>query len=138
MPRVPTCKKSLHIYIDYDIYDKFVNLIRKKFHKLHGALSMEVQDALAHWIIEQNESLDFYTNSHKLINPMLPKDHIRARDIIGELKDKGFTLQCTRKDLWRAIENARGSDERTLIKWTKFLVNHGYMKWITHRLLEIV
>jgi len=131
-------KKRLHVYLDPDIHDKLVNLIRKKFHKLHGALSMEVQDALAHWISEHEESLDFHTNSHKLINPMLPRDHIRARGIIDELKGKGFTLQCSRKDLWRAIENVRGSDERTLIKWTKFLIDHGYMKWISHRILEIV
>ncbi len=138
LPRIPAGKKALHIYIDIEIYDKLVNLIRKKFSKLHGALSMEVQDALAHWISEHDESLDLYTNSHKLVNPMLPRDHISARNIISELKNKGFTLQCSRKDLWRAIENVRGSDKRTLIKWTKFVVEHGYMKWITHRILEIV
>lgn len=138
MPRVPPGKRRLGVYLDEDIYDKLVILIKKKFSKLHGALSMEVQDALAHWISEHEESLDFHTNTHKLVNPMLPRDHIRARGIVSELKNKGFTLQCSRKDLWRSIENTRGSDKRTLIKWTKFLVDHGYMKWISHRILEIV
>ncbi len=138
MPKVPPGKKRLGVYIDIDLYDKLVNLISKKFSKLHGALSMEVQDALAHWISEHNESLDFHTNSHKLVNPMLPRDHIRAREIINDLKNKGFLLQCPRKDLWRSIENVRGSDMRTKIKWTKFVVDHGYMKWISHRILEIV
>ncbi len=137
-PRVPRGKRGLHIYIDEDLYDRLVNLIGKKFKKLHGALSMECQDALAHWISEHEESLDFHTNSHKLVNPMLPRDHIRAREIISELRNKGLTLQCTRKDLWRSIENTRGSDNRTKIKWTKFVVDHGYMKWISHRILEIV
>jgi len=137
-PRTPEGKKSIHVYIDEEIYIEFVNLIRKKFSKLHGALSIEVQDALAHWISEHNESLDIYTNSHKLVNPMLPRDHIRAREIINDLKNKNFVLQCSRKDLYRSIEDTRGSDPRTKIKWTKFLVTHGYMKWITHRILEIV
>ena len=138
MPKVPPGKKRLGVYIDVDVYDKLVNLIGKKFSKLHGALSMEVQDALAHWISEHDESLDLYTNTHKLVNPMFPRDHIRSREIMSDLKNKGFTLQCSRKDLWRAIGNVRGSDKRTLIKWTKFLVDNGYMKWITHRILEIV
>ena len=105
---------------------------------MHGALSYEVQDALAHWVSEHEESLDFNTNSHKLVNPMLPRDHISARNIMSVLKDRGFTLQCSRKDLWRAIENVRGSDKRTKAKWTKFVVDNGYMKWISHRILEIV
>lgn len=99
---------------------------------------MEVQDALAHWISEHEESLDLHTNSHKLVNPRVPRDHIRARTIIDELKDKGFTLQCSRKDLYKAIGNTRGSTKRTLIKWTNFLIDHNYMKWVTHRILEIV
>lgn len=99
---------------------------------------MECQDALVHWISEHDESLDFYTNSHKLVNPMQPRDHIRAREIMNDLKSKGFLLQCSRKDLWRSIENVRGSDERTKNKWTKFVVENGYMKWISHRILEIV
>ena len=138
MPKIPEGKRGMFVYIDINVHDQLRNLIKKKFTKFHGALSMEVQDAIAHWISEHEESLDFHTNSHKLVNPMFPRDHIRAREIVSDLKNKGFTLQCSRKDLWRAIENVRGSDKRTLIKWTKFVVDHGYLKWISHRILEIV
>ena len=138
MSNVPRGKRRIHVRIDEDVYDKLVNLIRKKFVNLYGALSFEVQEAIAHWISEHEESLDMHTNTHKLVNPMMPRSHVNAREIMTELRSKGFILQCSMKDLRRAIEQTRGSDERTIKKWTKFLVDNGYMKFVTHRILEIV
>jgi len=138
LPKVPEGKRGMFVYIDDDVYNKLVNLIRKKFTKLHGALSFEVQDALVHWISEHEETLDMHTNTHKLVNPVIPRSHIYAREIVDNLKNRGFTLQLSIKDLHRAIGETRGSDPRTFKKWAQFLVEHGYMKWITHRLLEMV
>jgi len=138
LPKVPEGKVGVYVYLDAEIHQKLMELIRKKFTKLHGALSAEVNDALAHWILEHQETLDLHTNTHKPINPSLSKSHLYARQIIGWLKDHGFFLQCSIKDLTRAISYVRGSDPRTIKKWTEFLTSNGYMKWITHRSLEIL
>jgi len=131
-------KVQLKVYLDKKIVDKLWDLIRKKYEKPYGALSSEVSDAIAHWIHEHEETLELHTNTHKVINPALPLSHRRARRIVNWLRDKGFSLQCSIKDLERAISNTRGSDPRTIRKWIRFLVDNGYLKWVTHRSLEIL
>ena len=138
MPKIPEGRKGFYVIIDELVYDSLINLIKKKYTSLHGAISAEVQDALAHWISEHEETLELHTNTHKLINPSLPRSHKDAREIIDWLKEHGFCLQCKDKDLRKAISHVRGSDPRTIKKWMLFLVDNGYMKWITHRSLEIL
>lgn len=53
------------------------------------------------------------------------------------LRERGYYKQVSIEEIYRAIENIRGSDQRTKKKWLKFMVDHGYLKWITHRILEI-
>lgn len=131
-------KVQLKVYLDKRLVDDLWDLIEKKYKKTYGALSSEVQDALAHWISEHQETLELHTNTHKVINPSLPGSHRQARQIIDYLREQGFHLQCKDKDLQKAIINTRGSDSRTIKKWMLFLVDNGYMKWITHRTLEIL
>jgi len=131
-------KVQLKVYVDSKIVEKLWDLIKKKYERTYGALSCEVQDALAAWIQSHEETLELHTNTHKKINPHLPRSHREAREIIEWLKDRGFFLQVSINNLKKAIENTRGSDPRTIKKWIKFLVDNGYMKWISHRILEIV
>lgn len=138
MPKLPLGKAGFYVMIDVKVYDNLRDLIRKKYQKSYGALSSEVQDALAHWISEHEETLELHTNTHKVINPSLPGSHWQAKQIIDWLRDHGVSVQCTDRDLRKAIINTRGSDSRTIKKWMKFLVDEGYLKLITHRLYEIV
>lgn len=138
MPKIPVGRKGFYVVIDEKVYDNLTELIKRKYERPYGALSSEVQDALVHWISEHQETLELHTNTHKIINPSLPGSHRQARQIIDYLREQGFHLQCRDKDLKRAIENTRGSDSRTIKKWMLFLVDNGYMKWTTHRVLEIV
>jgi len=131
-------KVQLKVYIDREIERKLREIIKRKYERFYGALSSEVQDALAHWIQMHEEDGGAHTNSHKKINPSLPRSHRDAREIIDWLRDKGFFLQVSVDALRKAIENTRGSDERTIRKWTKFLVKNGYLKWISDRTLEIL
>jgi len=131
-------KVQLKVYLDKDLVDKLWVLIKKKYERTYGALSSEVQDALAHWIQMHEEDICAHTNSHKKINPALPRSHRDAREIIDWLRDRGFFLQVSVSTLRKAIENTRGSDERTIRKWINFLVKNGYLKWISNRTLEIL
>lgn len=53
------------------------------------------------------------------------------------LRERGYHIEIPVEEVYKAIEDIRGSDPRTKKKWLKFMVDHGYLKWITHRILEI-
>jgi len=48
MPKVPKGKVRLDVYISRDLYKKLKELVVAKHELLHGALSYEVEQALAH------------------------------------------------------------------------------------------
>ena len=133
MPRLPKGKKGIYIYLDEGVYEKLMELVKRKYNGLRGALSAEVQDALVHWIEEHAQE------AHKLgrANPGLPRAQLMAREIIRYLKSKGFISQCSINDLTRAIEATRGSDPRTIRKWIRFLIRHKYIRPVNHRIFEI-
>lgn len=138
MPKLPPRKRGFYVMIDERVYENLMDLVRRKHAKPYGALSSEVQDALAHWIQECGQTLELHTNTHKKVNPALPHSHRQAKEIIDWLRDRGFSLQCSLGDLEKAISNTRGSDPRTTKKWIRFLTGNGYIKWVTHRNLEIL
>jgi len=49
------------------------------------------------------------------------------------LEKEAIYKQVSIGEIYRAIEYIRGSDPRT----KKEMVDRGYLKWITHRILEI-
>jgi len=134
MPRLPKGKRGVYIYLDEEVYEKLMELVKRKYNGLRGALSAEVQDALVHWIEEHTQG------THKLrrANPGVPKSQVMAREIIYYLKSRGFISQCSINDLTRAIEATRGSDPRTIRKWIRFLISHKYIKPVNHRIFEIL
>jgi len=133
-----TDKVQLKVYLPKKLVENLWILIKKKYSKPYGALSAEVQNAIAHWLNEHEETLDLHTNTHKVLNPNFPRSHLLAKQIIDTLRDKGFIDQCSIKDLKKVIINLRGFDPRTVKKWINFLVDNGYLKWLTHRTLEIL
>jgi hypothetical protein len=135
MPKVPKGKKMITVYLDEGIYEALMALIKQKYESLHGVLSSEVQHAIAHWI-QQHESTLTQT-THK-INPSIPRSHLAANAIVNRLRERGFHVQCSKRDLIKAIEAERGSDPRTIMKWLKFLVRNGYLKWLNPNVLEIL
>jgi hypothetical protein len=56
MPKVPKDKVGVYIYIDKDLMKRFRELVKAKHELLHGALSYEVEQALAHWIMEHTRT----------------------------------------------------------------------------------
>jgi len=133
MPKIPRGKSILYAYIDEKLLSKLWDYIRRKYEcHFHGALSLEVENALEHYL----KIADLHTNTHKIQNPTLPRTHRIAQQIISLLRDRGFHNQASVDDIYKAIEDIRGSDPRTKKKWLKFMVTHGYLKWINNRVLK--
>jgi len=134
MPKIPEGKKGVFTLIDKDIYSKLWDFIKKKYgENVYGALSFEIEKALEHYL----NFVELHTNAHKLENPSLPRSHREAQKIISLIRNRGFHKQVPVNEVYKAISDIRGSDPRTLKKWLKFMVIHGYFRWINSRILEI-
>jgi len=110
MPSIPDGKRGVYIYLDEEVYSLLLNFIK---------------------------TVEIRTNALKSVDPSLPRSHKTAQRIIDLLRERGYYKQVSIEEIYRAIEDIRGSDQRTKKKWLKFMVDHGYLKWRTHRILEI-
>ena len=134
MPNIPDGKRGVYIYLDEEVYSLLLNFIKKKYENgVYGALSHEIEEAIKYYL----ETVEIRTNALKSVDPSLPRSHKTAQRIIDLLRERGYYKQVSIEEIYRAIEDVRGSDQRTKKKWLKFMVDHGYLKWITHRILEI-
>ena len=134
MPNIPDGKRGVYIYLDEEVYSLLLNFIKKKYeNSVYGALSHEIEEAIKYYL----EKVELHTNTLKPENPFLPRSHKTAQRIIDLLRERGYHIEVPAEKVYRAIEDIRGSDPRTKKKWLTFLVDHGYLKWKTHRILEI-
>jgi SMC interacting uncharacterized protein involved in chromosome segregation len=135
MPRkIPNGKKQLLVLIDSKIVKELWEIIKMKYpESTYGALSLEVQDALANWIAQHKAQI--HTKS---MNPKTPKNHEIAKEIIDYLRSCGFELQVNLKVLRQTIAKLRGNDERTIKKWIKFLEENGFIKKLNQQVYEIL
>ena len=134
MPNVPDGKKGIYIYLDEEVYFELLNFIKKKYKSsIYGALSYEIEEAIKYYL----EMAEVHTNTRKLENPSLPRSHKVALQIVDLLRERGYHKEVSVEEVYKAIEEVRGSDPRTKKKWLKFMIDHGYLRWKTHRILEI-
>ena len=134
MPRVPKGKKILYVYLDKNVYKQLWDLIRRKYpDSTYGALSVEVEHAIVSWIHQHNTTL--HTES---VNPRPAKSHQYAQEIMQYLRLQGYTQAVDSRMLRETISKIRGSDERTIRKWIKFLLENGFIKRLNPYIYEIV
>lgn len=123
-------KVQVLVYINKGVRAKIDDYIARCFTSSYGALSYVVEQAILNFI-EPGE------NTNTQIHKKPPRrGHEAAASILDDLKDRGYTLQFSLNELKKSIERVRGSDPRTIIKWCKFLDNHGYVKFIGNRILK--
>ncbi len=134
MPKIPKGKKRLEVLIDEETYNKLMELIKIKYQRTHGALSIEVNDALAHWLLEQ--SAVAHTKAHT--NPGLPRLQQNLDMIIRKLKELGFFLQFTLSDWIKACSLTVGSDKRTWRKYLNYAIMFGRIKYLAGQVYEII
>jgi len=123
----------LKVYLSKDVVENLWRIIRQKYKKPYGALSLEVEQAIVNWI--KLHDTQIHT---KPTNPLIPKAHQYASDIIQYLKRQGFVNQVSLRELRKAIIALRGSDYRTIRKWIRFLVENGFIKQLNYYLYEIL
>jgi hypothetical protein len=128
-------KEYLTVYISKEVKEAFYELVKNKYDSLHGPLSVEVEEAL-------RSHLRAHTQTQIApikMNPALPHVHGIMDQIVRKLKDDyDCLLQCDMALLRKAITEVRGSDERTIKKWTRQLLQEKKLKVLGPNLFEIV
>ena len=122
----------LKVNVSKSLLLRFRELVSVKHPYRRGALRYEVEQALAQYIAT-------YKQTHNTKNPMqaensnpTPKVYKLKQDIYKYLVDSGMYVQVPQfipdKHLTIAIGYIKGTDKRTIKKWTKALREYGCIK----------
>ena len=79
--------------------------------------------------------LDLENHSNTHLHEKPPRHVKPCLEILLDLIDRGFTLEFSNNELFKSIENVRGSDYRTKRKWLRILLKHNYIKYKSSRIL---
>ena len=126
--------KGFFVRIDDEVVDRFKAFVLAKYGKLHGALGVETQNALAHWMGEQGLAAHTQTR----INPGMPRVQERIDELIKWLREKGYTNQFTLNDWEQAVVHNLGGDPRTVKKYLLLAKKIGKIKPYAGNVWEIV
>jgi len=126
-------KVKLQVWVRKEVMESLWRIIKQKYEKPYGALSLEVEHAIVDWVRRHHAQIHT-----KPLNPTLSRSHYIASDIMQYLKRKGYINQVSLGALKEAIIKIRGSDERTIRKWIRFLVDNGFIKPLGAYLFEIL
>jgi hypothetical protein len=127
-------KVQLKVYLEQELRDKFYDFVKAKYESLHGGLSVEVQNALAHWMGEQGLAAHTQTR----INPGMPRIQEKIDRVIVWLREKGYTNQFTLNDWEKAVIATLGGDPRTVAKYLQLGRKIGKIKPYSGNVWEIV
>jgi ribosomal protein S8 len=135
MPKVPKGKKGIYILLDEEVYKKLWEHIKESYSgSTYGLLSLEIQNAIVHWLNEKK----FSTHTKTHINPGRPRSQQKIDQIIRWLKENGFINQFSYKDWILACSSTVGSDERTINKYLNLALRFNRIKHIVGSVYEIV
>lgn len=136
-----TDKVQLLLWINSETNMKFRKLIQKKYPMYEkGILSREGESALSYWL-----SLHTGTQKEEIYEALKPITKIKLhylnlkRYLLSKYFDElipGTTIH--RRFLVEAIQNTRGSDERTIVKWLKIFINNGMIREVNATLWELI
>jgi hypothetical protein len=161
MYKIPKDKAALHVLINKEILKKFKELVRMKHDNLRGTLSYEVEQALAHWLLEHARANSQATTPTTPAIQTIPPSQVsglqlEARrlnpparyfkvwlDVKRYLEERmlyDFTKyrQVHIDDLKVAIGAVRGDERRTLNRWLETFEKYGVLKKISPKFYEVV
>jgi len=125
-------RKGLFVMIDEDLLKRFREYVFEKHGKLHGAFSMEVENALKSYL----EGEGLFTYTHKKHKIQTPKVYERLDRIIRWLHDNGFVKQFAWKDWEQAVINTVGADPRTVRKYLELAEKLGRIRHVVGNVWE--
>jgi hypothetical protein len=151
MPKLPKGKVLLQAYVDKELLKKFRELVLMKHDKFHGTFSYEVEQALAHWLLEHARAQPPATIPQSQVgglqlearrfNP--PIRYLRVWLEVKEYLEKKLLYDFTKTrqvyvdDLRMAIGAVRGSERRTLERWMETFEKYGILKRISPKFYEV-
>jgi hypothetical protein len=154
MPKLGKGKVGLYISISEEVLKKFKELVLAKHGKFRDALSYEVEQALAHWLLEHARaqppaSIPTIPPSQvsglqleaRRFNP--PIRYLRVWLEVKEYLEKKLLYDFTKTrqvyvdDLRMAIGAVRGSERRTLERWMETFEKYGILKRISPKFYEV-
>jgi hypothetical protein len=135
-------KVQLKVWIPRKLFDEIRQLAWSKYGKFHGALSFEVEQALAVWLAThtQNHTKQITINQS---NPM-PKIYKVWSQVKAYLREKfGYDAiipqqMIPKKHIIEAISAIRGNDQRTIKKWLDLFLKYEVIKWIGGEVYEVL
>jgi hypothetical protein len=135
MPKVPKGKKGVYILLDEKVYQQLIEHIKSTYPgNTYGLLSIEIQNAIAHWLNEKK--YETHTKAH--MNPGIPRVQQKIDMIIRWLKENGYVNQFTVKDWTIACSHTVGADPRTINKYLNLAIKLGRVKHIVSTIYEII
>jgi len=152
MPKLGKGKVGLYISINEEVLKKFKELVKMKHDKLRDALSYEVEQALAHWLLEHARTQSPATIPPsqvsglqlevKKLNP--PIRYLRVWLEVKKYLEEKMLYDFTKyrqvhvDDLKMAIGAVRGDERRTLNRWLGSFEKYGILKKISPKFYEVV
>jgi len=132
-------KIKVGAYIDRDVWDKFRELVKKKYRDYHGMLSYELEEMIKNWIALHTQTT--HKESIPKVNPE-PKVYRVARQIKEYIQNKygwrSAYQNVHRNLIVEAISAVRGSDPRTIEKWMNEMMRYDILKPISPNIYELV
>ena len=131
----------LGVRVDPNIKKELNELVKVKYSSLRGGLRLEVEAAL-----REHLAMEHTTQHTNIEDPRLPKVLGVCNSIASRLHKSGYD-SVSRNDLAAIIGTLRGSDRRTVEKWTTSLLTYGFIqhsenplvfKILDRKLVEVV
>jgi len=133
--RVSGRKRRALITLDEEGHQQFWRFVKAKYcGSVYGAFSLEVQQALVHWMNEHG--LAAHTNAH--INPLIPRSQAKVEQILAWLRRRGYVNQFSIKDWALACSHVVGSDKRTIRKYLQVAEALGRVKHHAANIWELI
>jgi len=129
----PRCKVKVGLWLDAELWHTFKRFIGQTYEWYHGILSEHVERALENYIFGKDPFKNTRTHTNAQKNTKHVRDRVLAAyiEVWGELQRRlGILQDGTRvSEAWlrRAISTVRGGDERTVRKWIRLFMGHGYV-----------
>jgi hypothetical protein len=152
MPKLPKDKVLLQAYVSKDLLKKFRELVVMKHDKFHGSFSYEVEQALAHWLLEHARAQSPATTPPSQVNGLQlevrklnpPIRYLRVWLEVKKYLEEKMLYDFTKyrqvhiDDLKMAIGAVRGDEARTLRRWLGSFEKYGILKRISPKFYEVV
>jgi RNAse (barnase) inhibitor barstar len=139
MPKAPSNKVGLYVYIDREVAMEIKRLASLKYGRLWGVLSYEVEQALRAWIAQHAH--DAHKNMEVNPEPKAVKVFSQVKKYLEERFGYAAIIpgqQIPRQHILTAIAAVRGPDNRTIRKWFDAFIRFKLLRHVGGEVYEVL